>query len=299
MGKKFELSHIVSLLKKGKRAKDIAKDLGISNSNLSYYLGKLKKQNIIKYKGHGNWEVQKSVPTPYSNKQENSRGHAFIWKIELPRKIDWKKHLGKKISYKTQSSGKVIRILLNNRKIWLTKEGMIIYEPFDYFGNNSYEAKGRAVFEMDRLIKKLFSKLKLKKVSYKFTTSREHFALVKNELARQYNKKGEKMYIKSEEGSCWMWIDKSKGVDELENDNVGVNKKVQDYWNDHKKHKFNVTPTLLMTVLNEHNNQIGQVVNNQEVFDRNISLHQEVLREIRDAVRELKEEVRKKANSSV
>ena len=36
----------------------------------------------------------------------------------------------------------------------------------------------------------------------------------------------------------------------------------------------------------------------QEIFDKNISLHQSVLEEIRDAVRELKEQIRLNKNNN-
>lgn len=283
MVKKFELGSIILGLEKGKKAKEIAKDLNISNSNLSYYLGKLKKDNLIKYKGNGIWQVQKLPPTPSSKKK--IRGHAFVWKIEL-KEVNWKKYLdNSKINYKEQSNGKVLRIFFLGKKVWLTKKGMIIYEPYNYWGFNSYEAKGKAVFNLDRFIKNLFFKLKLRELPYKFTTSREHFAIVKNELARQYNDRGEKMYIRNDKG-VWMWIDFSDGINELENNNVDINKMVQDFWNDNLKHNFKVTPTFILETMQG-------IQKNQMVFDENMSSHLEVLENIGIAITQLKEEVKK------
>lgn len=271
---KFELTSIISLFKENKKAKDIAKILNISNSNLSYYVGKLRKQGILKYKGNGIWLVQKSVPTPLPKKTHFVRGHAFIWKIEYNKHLDWESKLIKKrIRFKKQSSGKVLRIIFNKRKIWLKEKGIIIYEPFDYFGDNSYQAKGKAVFYLDKLLKELFDKLGMNLISYKFTTSREHFALLKNELARQYNDKGEKMHIRSSEGTEWLWIDDSHGFNELETNEMNVNKQVQDYWNDQKKHKFQVTPSFLME-------SIGGLVQTQQMNANNIIKHQNVLDEM-------------------
>jgi hypothetical protein len=282
MGKKFELDSIISRLKEGKKAKEIAKELNISNSNLSYYLGKLKKDSLIKYKGNGIWLVQKLPPTPST--QKKIRGHAFVWKIEL-KEINWKKYLdNSKINYKEQSNGKVLRIFFLGKKVWLTKKGMVIYEPYNYWGSNSYEAKGKAVFNLDRFIKNLLFKLKIRELPYKFTTSREHFAIVKNELARQYNDKGEKMYIENE-GGVWMWIDFSHGINELENNNVDTNKMVQDFWNDNLKHKFQVTPSFIL-------NAINKVTQNQQMFAQNFESHVEAIKTLSEKVKELSEVIK-------
>lgn len=289
-GKNFNLDHIILRLKEGKKAKEIAKELGISSPNLSYYLRKLKNSGEIEYLGKGEWLVKKSIPYTLVKKSNASRGHAFIWKVKINRKIDWKKHLDKKnIKYKLQSNNKVLRIVLSGRKIWLTKEKIIIFEPRDYFGRNSYQAKGKAVYEMDKIVKKLFNKLGMAIISYKFTTSREHYGLIKNELARQYNDRGEKLHIKSEEGKEWLWIDDSLSLGELENNEMKVNKQVQDFWNDNKKHNFQVTPSFILE-------SIGGVVQNQMIFDKNIELHQSVLEDIRDAVIELKKEIKNLKN---
>jgi DNA-binding transcriptional ArsR family regulator len=258
-GKKFELSLVIRLLKEGKLAKDISKELNISDSNLSYHLRKLKKLSILNYKGKGVWEVngneklvQKVVGTPLKKNLNYIRGHAFIWKVKFRQEIDWEKFLQEKhYVFKLQSKGKVKRIIYDSRKIWLTKQGMIIYEPFDFLGINAYEAKGKAVFTMDVLIKRLLFRLGIPTINYMFTTSREHLGMIKNELARQHNANGEKLHIKSEEGTEWMWIDDSKGLGELEVNNVDTSKKVQDWWNDQKNTGFKVTPTFVLDGFNK------------------------------------------------
>ncbi len=283
MGKKFELNTIISKLKEGKKAKEIAKELNISKSNLSYYLAKLKKQGIVKYKGNGIWLVQKLPPT--QSTQKKIRGHAFIWKIDFLKEINWKKQLSNsKLSYKEQSNGKVLRIFFLGKKVWLIKKGLIIYEPYDFWGSNAYESKGKAVFNLDRYIKNLLFKLKIRELPYKFNTSREHYAIVKNELARQYNERGEKMYIKSGDDT-WMWIDFSHGINELENNQVDKNKMVQDFWNDNLKHNFKVTPTFVL-------NSINQVTQNQLMFNQNFESHVEAIKTLSQSVKELKKEIR-------
>jgi len=287
MGEKFELGTIVSKLKEGKKAKEVAKELGISKSNLSYYLRKLKENGTLIYKGNGVWLVQNFNTHTQVKKQRPCRGHAFIWNIKFGREIDWKKQIDKsKYKYKLQSNNKVIRIIENNKKIWLSKKGMLIFEPKDFFGENSYQAKGKAVFELDRTIKKVLNELGLSLISYMFKTSREHFGLIKNELARQYNDNGEKLYIKNEDGKEWMWIDDSLSLGELETNEMNVNKQLQDFWNDHKRTKFQVTPTFILERMN-------QVTQNQVVFDKNIVKHQELLDKIGNGINDLVKEVKK------
>ena len=292
-GTKFELSLILELIKVGKPAKDIAKELNISKSNLSYYLKKLKNLSLLNYKGKGVWEVnankklvQKVVPTHLNNNLNSIRGHAFIWKVSFRKEIDWSKFLKEKnYVFKEQSKGKVKRIIFDSRKIWLTKDGMIIYEPFDFMGKNSYEAKGKAVFTMDVLIKRLLFRLGIPTMSYFFTTSREHLGMMKNELAKQYNANGDKLHIKSEDGTEWCWIDDSKGFGELEVNNVDTSKKVQDWWNDNKKYNFDVTPTF---ILNGFNN----LTSNLNLYAENMVSHVKAIQTLSNSVEELTNQVK-------
>lgn len=291
--KKFELYSIFLLFKAGKNSKTISKELNLSKSNLAYYVKKLKDLNVLQYVGKGTWKVigdyklvQKSVPTHKDINLNSCRGHAFIWKIQLAKQLKWKELIENKISYKLQSHGKVLRIFFENKKIWLTKDGMIIYEPRDFFGRNAYESKGYAVNSVDLIIKKLFNKLEIPFMFYKFTTSREHFGLVKNELARQFNERGEKLHIINESGTEWLWIDNSLGLGEIETNNVDINKQLQDYWNDQRRTQFKVTPTFLLETINK-------VVQNQVVFDKNIVKHQKVLDEMSATLKAIRDSLQK------
>lgn len=283
-GKKFELCHILSLFKIHSEAKKVAKELGISKTNMSYYTKKLKDLSVLKYVSKGTWDVtedlnivQKSVGTHSplltkfltNNPKKEIRGHAFIWKIQFSREFDWKRLLDNsslKKKYKIQSSGKVLRIIFQGRKIWLQRKGTAtIFEPFDYFGKNAYQSKGLAVYNLDKLLKTLLEKLNNQPCNYKFTTSRVHYALIKNELARQFNDRGEKLHIKTETGTDWLWLDFSKGdgefeVGNLEEDTEEISKVSQDWWNDNKKTKFKVTPTLILDNFKETSNQIGSII---------------------------------------
>lgn len=308
-GTKFELHHIVSLFKIHRTAKKVAAELNMSKSNMSYYTTKLKKLGVLKYVAKGTWDitgdlsvVQKSVGTHSpllpkfmeQNPKKEIRGHAYIWKIKFMKDFDWKRLLDNsslKKKYRVQSNGKVLRILFQGRKIWLQRDGAAtVFEPFDYFGRNAVQAKGLAIYNLDRLLKTLLYKLNQDTPKYKFTTSRVHYALIKNELARQFNDSGEKLHIKSESGTEWLWIDFSKGDGEFEVGNLGdksesVSMASQDWWNDNKETGFKVTPSFILNTMNG-------IQQNQLMFDKNIESHLKVLDKLGNAVDELRNEIK-------
>ena len=219
------------------------------------------------------------------------RGHAFIWKVEFYQPFNWDivmgKYSKKKLTFQKIFNKKVYRTIFNNRKIWLTKNGLIIYEGLDFYGKSSFEVKGTAVFNLDKIIKGLLKELDIKFRPYRFTTSREHYGIIKNHLAKQYNEKKEKLQVKREDGSTWMWIDDSLSLGELENAEPVVNRQVQNWFNDHKKHNFKVTPSFVLNTMNG-------IQENQQVFDKNMKSHLKILDQLGTAVKELTKAVKKK-----
>jgi len=295
-GKDLVLIQILEEFKSGSSPAQISKKLSIPKQTLNYYVGKLKKQGCIKKKGYGVWEYIRplqEVPNLTITHSDNPigtlhkreiRGHAFIWKIQFMKDFDWDKvvrsYKKKKLTFQLMKHNKIWRTIFKNRKIWLGKKGLTIYEPIDFLGRSSFEVKGRAVFEMDLLIKDLFAELGLKMLPYRFTTSREHYGIVKNELARQYNDKKEKMHIRSEDGSIWMWIDDSKGLGELENCDPTINRQVQKFWNDHKKNNFEVDASFVL-------NGFNTLTNNLNYHAENMRTHVDVVRKLGEAVEKL------------
>lgn len=291
----MELVQILNLIKAGETPTSISKDHNIPKSTLSYSISKLKKLGCIEKLGYGVWEYKKEVPivpkdnitTQIGTSKKQIRGHAYIWNIRFLEQINWEKRIkNSTLKYKMICHKKVFRILYKSRKIWLTRKGMIIYEPIDFLGKSSFTVKGTAVFEMDRLIKDLLIRLKQEFIPYQFTTSREHYAMIKNELARQYNDKKEKLFIRNQEGTIWLWIDDSKGLNELETNDPKLSKEVQDWYNNHKKHHFKVTPDFLL-------NAILQNTKNLDYHAENFRSHLEINKQIANTQAELVNEVKK------
>jgi len=249
-GKKQRLLLIMSQIKAGKNPAKISKEQRINKKTIQNYLRQLKEMGCIEKIGYGSWEVLKEVS--FSSKatslRKQIRGHAFNWKIKFRYDIDWKRRLNNnKIKYQLIGiNGSTPRMIFNGKKIWFTKTGLIIYEPKSFFAISSHTSKGMAVWELDKTVKALGRLLKIDLNTYQFTTSREHYAMIDNEIARQYNNKGEKLYIRRKNNSIWMWVDFSHGINELENDEPMVNRQVQNWFNDQKKHNFKVTPTFIL-----------------------------------------------------
>jgi len=297
--KKVGLVGVLAEIKSGLSPAQISKKHDIPIQNISYFVGKLKKQGCIERIGYGAWryirppkEVQ-LLTTRQVNRstQKQIRGHAFIWRIVFYTPYNWEKiiknYQKKKLTFQRISSGKVLRTIFNHRKVWLGAKGMTIYEPLDFMGRSSFETKGKAVFEMDKLIKDLLRELGQKFRPYKFTTSREHYGIVKNELARQYNDKKQKMEIRSEDGDIWMWIDDSKGLGELENKDAPLNRKVQKYWNDLKKHGFEIDASFILDGFHKQNQMIGQNAQQLGDYAKHLKAHVSSIKQLGSSVEKL------------
>lgn len=274
--KKVILLLIIEEIKLGNSPSKISLKHNIKKQTLQYYLRQLKKNGIIIKQGYGVWKVIKEVSksTKASKKVKQIRGHGFNWKVKLNKEYDWTNLLkNNKINYQligiNQSTP---RIIFNDKKIWLTKNGLVIYEPKSFFSESSFTSKGMAVYELDRTLKLLENRLKINIGKYYFTTSREHYGMIKNELAKQYNDKGEKLYIRDNNG-LWLWIDDSHSLNELETGEPNNSRGVQNWYNDMKKNNFEVTSSFILKGFDD-------ILKIQTMHSNNIIKHQKVLDEM-------------------
>jgi len=242
-------STVYNLLKQEKTLNEIKKKLNISKQNLNYYLRRLEKEKKIRKISQGYYKVKISLEHPLPLKKKEVRGHAFIWTVKLDKKYNWKERLEKrKIKYKL-IRGIIPRIIINNRKIWFGKKTITIYEPHSFYGTTAPESRKYAVISLIELLGALELKLEVNLSQCGFKPAREHYGIIKNDLAIQCNRNGEKIHIRDEMGEEWLWIDDSEGLGELETGGkkaMGNNLGVQGWWNDTKKHKFKVTPSFIL-----------------------------------------------------
>ena len=294
---------IFSLLKEGLNPSQICKKLNLKKSNVNYYVSSLKQRNLVKKIGYGTYEVaDKYVQTSTKKtsrvgtnldelKQDQVRGHAFQFVLKLPSRFkNWKRReeIFRKIGFdfKPLILGGLNRgqkIVLNDRKIWLTERSIIIYEKASYFGETASDSKDQAISGLLKLIRALERKLQTNfsfAGKYKFKVSRQHYALVKNALARQYNDEGKKLNIYTDKG-LWFLIDNSFNLHEAEtvHPKTGVddNDKVKRHINNIKETPIEIleefTPKVIMNSIGQNSKNLGLLMKEQVVYAQNIKTH--------------------------
>ena len=257
LGKINFYSSIISELELTTNLTEIRKKLNISKQQLNYYLRELKKRNLIIKKGDGWYEVNKKSKnsTKYGSvlSKDSIRGHAYVWNVELPKKIEgWEKRIkileSKGVNFKLVGALKTTpRIKIQGRNVWLCNNHLRIFDKpkQSYYGKTAKESKEVAHHQLISIIRTLENKLGFLFKPLKYSINKEHYALIKNDLAIHHNKKGIILRVSDEEGE-WLLIDDSlEEGGELEN--VGkkafvTNKPMQNWWNQHKEDGFKTTP---------------------------------------------------------
>lgn len=255
---------VLDLLRKTTKLTLIQDELGLSKQQLNYYLRKLKQLGFIYQKGYGWWEVTEKGknPTKYDIllEKDSVRGHAYIWETEIeniPSFWDHRIEILKKknIHFKLVGAKKTTpRIKVLGRKVWLCNDHLRIFdiEKTSYYGKDAVESRKNSKLEAMRVVHALENKLGIKLNPQKILFKKEHYALIRNDLAIEHNQKGIIMRIDDDNGE-WLLIDDSLGEGgELET--IGkkafqTNIPLKKWWNDNKKHDFQVTPTFLMESL--------------------------------------------------
>ena len=304
---------IFNQLKAGLRPSKICEQFGLKKTTIQYHLSMLKQAGLIEKVGYGVWEIIKEFNEKEVQKitrvtsrqlrgdlnlfkQDRVRGHAFQFKINLPELRNWKNReklfLKKGIKFEPLLIGGINRgqkLEFKGRKIWLTNKSIVIYEKSSYLADTTKESQERAIQDMLALMKSLEKHLQANFKTgryYKFKVSRQHYSLVKNALAQQYDKEGNKLQVYNEDG-LWFLIDNSYNLHEAETvhpkTSVEDNKKVQDYFNGVKKLE-DYTPQFVV-------NTMQGIQQNQVFFAQNIESHIKAIQDVGNATQMLKEEV--------
>jgi len=283
------LLDILNLLRTNKSPSEIKESLGISKQLLYYHLRRLKQQGLVDKVGYGVWEVKSKVSTKVATSSE-VRGHAFMWKVKSRSKVNYIKILESKgINYNKIKLG-CPSILFNDRKIWLGKENIIIFEPESFIGSSAVDTRKYAVLRLIEVLQALEKELGINLRPYEFKVARHHYSLIKNCLAQQVNKAGQKIEVYNENG-MWFLIDNSYNLNEAETihnksaliDSIGIQK----YFNEHKETKFEVTPKFIMSGLSEQIKVASMIQQNQLVFAQNMESHIEAIQTLSKQVKRL------------
>jgi DNA-binding transcriptional ArsR family regulator len=305
---------VFSLLRNGKNPTQICQHFRITPQNLQYYLNKLKQAGLIRKLGYGTWEVvddalsvkktskntlRVAMDNPqqsnlYFFTQDSIRGHAFTFTLKIPEQLrNWTNEnreffLAKRdiqfINLTTFGGGQ--RIIFKGRKVWLTNKSVIIYEKSSYLAETATDAKSHAIYNFISLIKGLERLLHADFAEhagrqYSFKVSRQHYALVKNALAKQYDVEDKKLNIYSDKG-LWFVIDNSFNLHEAETVHPETadtdSTKVQNFFNSLKEQPL--TTGFILKVMDG-------IQQNQLVFAQNMSSHIKVIKDLGSGVNEL------------
>ena len=137
--------------------------------------------------------------------------------------------------------------------------------------------------EILSIIKTIENKLGFLFKPLKYSIKKEHYALIRNDLAIDQNRKGIIMRIKDENGEEFLLIDDSlEQGGELETVGKGAFKNnihLQKWWIEHKNTNFKMTPSFLMEKLEESRNnfnEIGKMIKegSEKHFDSELRLKQ-------------------------
>jgi len=307
--KNFYLT-VYNHIKQGIMPSDICKEFNISKQKLNYYLSSLKRAGCIKKIGYGVWEIsgnfdEKKVKQtirltkyqPVNIKPDFVRGHAFQFKLKIPKLRNWDrreeilKKKGIKFKELNHLLGKGQEIMIKGNKIWLTNKSIIIFEKSSYLTKTAKDARQYAIYDLFELVKGLESTLganfRINK-KYRFKVSRQHYSLVKNALAKQYERDGKKLQVYSENG-LWFVIDNSYNLHEAETVHpktaVDDNEKVQNFFNGLKATE-NYTPQIMMKAVTLN----AQNLNNYAVH---LKSHVKSIRLLGKGVRKLTKSIKK------
>ena len=305
---------VYSFLRIGSTPPEICRYFHVTPQNLQYHLNKLKKAGLIRKQAYGTWEVvddknsvkkttkktlRVAMEKPcqanlYFFTQDSVRGHAFTFTLKIPDGLkNWTNKnreffLAKRdIQFTNLTTfGGGQRILHKGRKVWLTNKSVIIYEKSSYLAETAVDAKSHAIYNFISLIKSLERLLHADFTEragrlYSFKVSRQHYALIKNALAKQCDADGKKLNVYSDQG-LWFVIDNSFNLHEAETvhpitadtDNI----KVQNFFNSLKKQPL--TTGFILDVMNG-------IQENQLVFAQNMGSHIKVIKDLGDGVNEL------------
>jgi len=214
--------YILQQLKHGNQPAKMLRELGIPKTTFQYYLKNLKDRGVISKLGYGTWgvvnegilvknekceAVRIGMDSPQTNFSyflpDSVRAHAFVFTLKISEHLrNWSNENRELFLSKNNINftnltvfGGGQRILLKGRKIWLTNKSVIVYEKSSYLAETAANAKSHAIYNFISLIKSLERLLHADFTEragrqYTFKVSRQHYALIKNALAKQYDAEG-------------------------------------------------------------------------------------------------------------
>lgn len=242
-------------------------------------------------------EISQAALTQFT--QDAVRGHAFRTKFQVPRDLrNWNNE--KRTQYLTahdipfkhlKIGGEGQRIIVKDRKVWLLNKSIIIYDTSSYFAEAALQAKSKALathLSIVKHVERLLHTSFLVGSDYKFKVSSQHYAMIYNALAKQYNEAGEKLEVRTAKGA-WFIIDDSYSMDEAETIHPTTamtdNQKVQGFFNSLKETPL--TTDFIFKAMGGIQQNQQTITANQMVFAENINSHITAIQDLGTGVRDM------------
>lgn len=276
--KKIFLFDILKQIGEGKNIQKIADFYQTSIQLIMYYIRKLEDRKYVYKVGYSVWDL---TPEGKNLTKEGLdinevRSHAFMWKIKIPHILKWIDRIKilerNNIPFKLVGTNKTTpSITINDKKIWLAKDHLTIYEPKSFFTKTSedgYKYAVNSLLTTLRELEKLFWVSFKINGNYEFKVRRQHYALIRNILATQINEKGEKLEVRDKNGKLWLLVDNSlNSLKEFESvdKETGVEdcQGLQNYFNAQRETGFKVTATYVLDRFDQLTEICKRLVENQ------------------------------------
>ena len=284
-GHKNVLLSVFSLIKQGKSQKEVSSILNISERHIRRYYKDLRLNGVIEKLGYGVWEVKKEQDIVYVDNPKFRRGgfkkvrsHNFGFYLKIPMFSGWSKReefLQKKgVVFTSDNINRGQRFIYKGYHVFLYKRGIrfLLLAGFEGFLTDSAtlgnELAIRHVLGVVKGLENLFGVRLSRGGKYSLRITKQHHALVRNELASLYNKNREKLQVFDERG-LWLLVDDSFDLDELEcvhgvSASGDMDNAVKPFFNDLKKN-----PVTLSEVVGA----IGRLAEYNEFHAKNIESH--------------------------
>ena len=281
-GNSFYLS-IVSYIKLHNKLPN----LSLSKEARNYYVKKLKLDGIIFNIGYGVWSVDwdkwEQLCFIEKVKKQGSdvksiRGHGFHYKVAIPKLSNWNNredYLKKNniLYVRSNANWKGFRVMINKYKAWLCDNSIVIYAPKNksFYNWTAEMSRFNAINELFNIMSHLESMLSVDlkiEGKYLYKVSKQHYASIKDEMARLVNKDSSKIVIRYN-GQEWLLFDRSLNVDEQEtihpqDAHVDMDNIIKPFYNDLKEHyvKTNEALTIggLLQLINSQQEQINSLI---------------------------------------
>jgi hypothetical protein len=291
--------YIYSRIKEGIIPTGIIKENKLSERSIWRYMKELILAGCIKKIGYGVWKAIKQPAKVYVDNPKSMskvRSHGFGFYLKIPTFYHWNQRkdflIKNNIAFKNDNLGHGQVLDFKGYHIFLYKNGIRFLQKQGFEGifTNSAtlgnEIATRHILSVIRSLENLFKQDLATNKQYKIKITKQHHALIKNELANLYNKQGKKLQIFNEDG-LWLMIDNSFNLDELETvkgttASLDMDNVVKPFFNSLKEAPFTAY-------------DFRAVYEIQQMFNENIVKHMKVLDEMSITLKKIQESLSSKS----